>query len=141
MHLELTSLWAVLVIPVFGLATNVALPSISSQPSNASQLLDRRLASFSIEMAYLPSFTGNKSNPNTLTAEIMQRLVERTGVGPDIRPGGITMSVLYIVKRLSAAKLIARESPSDSSTFDPNSTSLVNDESTVSFVSTQITTT
>lgn len=71
---------------------NVALPSIPSQPtSNASQVLDRRLASFSIEFSYLPTFGGNKTNPNTLTGEIMKRLVERTGLGPDIRPGGITV--------------------------------------------------
>lgn len=74
-------------------ATNISLPQISTHPSNASQILDPRLASFSFELAYLPSFTGNKSNPNTLTAGLMQRLVERTGVGPDIRPGGITMFV------------------------------------------------
>lgn len=71
---------------------NVTLPSIPSHPtSNASQVLDRRLASFSIEFSYLPTFGGNKTNPNTLTGEIMKRLVERTGLGPDIRPGGITV--------------------------------------------------
>lgn len=48
----------------------------------SSQPLDSRLASFSIEFAYLAEFTGNKTNPNVLTKELMQRLVERTGVGP-----------------------------------------------------------
>ena len=69
----------------------VTLPKISSRPSNASQILDRSLASLSIEFAFLDVFGGNNSNPNILTRELMQRLVERTGVGPDIRPGGITV--------------------------------------------------
>ncbi|EJD07106.1 uncharacterized protein FOMMEDRAFT_77371 [Fomitiporia mediterranea MF3/22] len=73
----------------------LTLPAISPVPSNASELLDRWLASFSFELAYLPYFTGNRSNPNVLTQELMQRLVERTGVGPDIRPGGITVQEEY----------------------------------------------
>ncbi|CAE6425869.1 unnamed protein product [Rhizoctonia solani] len=85
-------------------AANVSLPAIpASPPSTASQILDRRLASFSIEFSYLPSFGGNKSHPNELTRNLMNRLVERTGLGPDIRPGGITV---------------------DSSVFDPNAPAL-----------------
>lgn len=77
-------------LPALG-ATPVTLPAIASTPHNASQILDRRLASLSIEFSYLPSFGGNASHPNVLTRELMQRLVERTGVGPDVRPGGISM--------------------------------------------------
>lgn len=73
-------------------------------PSNASQVLDKALASFSIEIAYMDAFAGNVTEgngtsnggglqENVLTRELMQRLVERTGVGPDIRPGGITVYV------------------------------------------------
>ena len=72
-------------------AQTLDLPPISAEPKDASQPLDPRLASFSIEFSYFTSFGGNKSAPNVLTRELMQRLVERTGVGPDIRPGGITM--------------------------------------------------
>lgn len=72
-------------------AQNLELPAISAEPKDASQPLDPRLASFSIEFSYMTAFGGNKSAPNVLTKELMQRLVERTGVGPDIRPGGITM--------------------------------------------------
>ncbi len=75
-------------------AAAVTFPDVSRSPSNASQILDRRLASFSFEFAYLPNFGGNLSSPNVLTRELMQRLEERTGVGPDIRPGGITMYAL-----------------------------------------------
>ncbi|EIM91232.1 uncharacterized protein STEHIDRAFT_48573 [Stereum hirsutum FP-91666 SS1] len=92
-------------------------------PSNASQVLDKALASFSIEIAYMDAFAGNVTEgngtsdggglqENVLTRELMQRLVERTGVGPDIRPGGITV---------------------DSSIYDANSSALVLDESTVIF--------
>ncbi|KAG9128365.1 hypothetical protein FRC07_000039 [Ceratobasidium sp. 392] len=73
-------------------ATNVSLPAIpSGPPAHASQVLDRRLASLSIEFAYLPTFAGNKTHPNRLTGEIMKRIVERTGLGPDIRSGGNTI--------------------------------------------------
>jgi len=72
--------------------STISLKGVPSQPGNdASQILDRRLASFSFELAYFPTFAGNISHPNILSRELMQRLVERTGVGPDVRPGGITV--------------------------------------------------
>lgn len=74
------SLWAVTLAA--GTPQTVTFPTVSSHPSNASQVLDPSLASFSIEFSYLTSFGGNKTNPNLLTQELMQRLVERTGVGP-----------------------------------------------------------
>ena len=86
-------LWIAVAAAASALAGDVPFPRISVQPFNASQVLDPRLASFSFELAYIDSFTGNVSNPNELTQQLMQRLVERTGVGPDIRPGGITVSV------------------------------------------------
>lgn len=98
----------------FVLSQNITLtwPLITTPPQNASQILDPRLASFSIEFAYLTVFGGNATSPNLLTKALMERLVERTGVGPvstrvvcgsrdsfnqvvtnqDVRPGGITMS-------------------------------------------------
>jgi len=72
-------------------ANIITLPQISLSLASASQILDRALASFSIEFSYLPSFGGNDTNPNELTRQLMQRLVERTGTGPDLRPGGATM--------------------------------------------------
>ena len=73
--------WFVLVL---GLAATFAsaidtvqLPRISSKPTNASQILDPRLASFSMEFSYMPTFGGNKTNPNLLTQALMQRLVEK----------------------------------------------------------------
>ncbi|KAK7691054.1 hypothetical protein QCA50_006157 [Cerrena zonata] len=89
-------------------AQTLDLPLISAEPRDASQPLDPRLASFSIEFSYLTSFGGNKSAPNVLTKELMQRLVERAGVGPDIRPGGITI---------------------DSSVFSPSAPAQILDES------------
>jgi hypothetical protein len=88
-------------IPTSALPTVKPLPSRShymtmfvSVPSDAaSQILDPRLASFSFELAYFPTFAGNLSHPNVLTTELVKRLVERTGVGPGIRPGGITVWV------------------------------------------------
>src|SRR5882762_8584229 len=72
----------------------VTLPHISS--ASASQTLDQRLVSFSIEFSYLPSFGGNDTNPNELTRQLMQRIVERTGTGPDLRSGGGTVWALQI---------------------------------------------
>ncbi|CDO69226.1 Glycoside Hydrolase Family 79 protein [Trametes cinnabarina] len=89
-------------------AAQVRLPKISTLATNASQVIDRRLASFSFELSFLPTFAGNKTHPNVLTRELMKRLEERTGVGPDVRPGGITV---------------------DSSVFDPDAPALVLDES------------
>ncbi|GJJ08933.1 hypothetical protein Clacol_003153 [Clathrus columnatus] len=86
---------------------------------DASQLLDPRLASFSFELAYFVDFAGNTTNPNMLTQELMARLVERTGVGPDVRPGGITV--------LAWPLLVFTLSNSDSSIFDQNAPALVND--------------
>ncbi|KAI0322577.1 hypothetical protein OF83DRAFT_651208 [Amylostereum chailletii] len=70
---------------------NVTVPGITSIPSGASQVLDKSLASFSIEFSYLTAFGGNDTHPNNLTRQLMERLEERTGVGPDVRPGGITI--------------------------------------------------
>ncbi|CAL1716179.1 unnamed protein product [Somion occarium] len=101
-------------------AETVVLPPISVKPSNASQVLDPRLASFSIEFSYMTSFGGNKTNPNTLTRELMQRLVERTGVGPDVRPGGITID--SSVYSSTAPALVLDESPAGGifrTTFGP----------------------
>jgi hypothetical protein len=110
-------------------AAVVHLVAPSSILDNASVILDRRLASFSIEFSFLPDFGGNKTHPNLLTKvdqdfsfvllfannaqELMQRLVERTGVGPDVRPGGITV---------------------DSSVFSPNASAVQRIETPVSIV-------
>jgi hypothetical protein len=48
-------------------ANTVLLPHISGIPSNASQVLDSRLASFSFEFSFLPTFAGNATHPNALT--------------------------------------------------------------------------
>lgn len=98
----------------------VTLPKISSRPSNASQILDRSLASLSVEFAFLDVFGGNNSNPNILTRELMQRLVERTGVGPDIRPGGITVDSSVFSE--NGPPLVLAENPSGGiyrSTYGP----------------------
>ncbi|KAI0075812.1 hypothetical protein K474DRAFT_1663809 [Panus rudis PR-1116 ss-1] len=88
----------------------LTLPQIPTHPTSASQPLDPRLASFSIEFSYMTAFGGNKTNPNMLTKELLQRLVEQTGVGPDIRPGGITIDSSIYSPNASALELI--ESPS-----------------------------
>lgn len=114
-------------------AQDVKLPRISSQPTNASQVLDPRLASFSIEFSYMPTFGGNKTHPNVLTQELMQRLVERTGVGPDIRPGGITMCVIAILLKVKIS-LLTVFSFSDSSIYQPNASALELDMSDVRLI-------
>jgi glycine cleavage system regulatory protein len=48
-------------------ANTVLLQHISGIPSNASQVLDSRLASFSFEFSFLPTFAGNTTHPNALT--------------------------------------------------------------------------
>ncbi|TFY71156.1 hypothetical protein EVG20_g1847 [Dentipellis fragilis] len=105
--------------PAFA-AQAIQSPEISSSPANASQILDRALASFSIEYGYLPSFGGNISHPNELTRRLMQRLVERTGVGPDVRPGGITIDSSQYNPDSPALTLVESSSGGIySSTFGP----------------------
>ncbi|EJD40230.1 hypothetical protein AURDEDRAFT_91104 [Auricularia subglabra TFB-10046 SS5] len=89
----------VLCLPAFVHAQSPIALDIARTPPKSARTLDRRVASFSIEFSYLPSFGGNNSAPNELTRALVDRIVERTGVGPDIRPGGITV---------------------DSSVYDPN---------------------
>jgi hypothetical protein len=48
-------------------ASVVHLSAPSGVPANASGILDRRLASLSIEFAFLPDFGGNSTHPNLLT--------------------------------------------------------------------------
>ncbi|KZV99803.1 hypothetical protein EXIGLDRAFT_723870 [Exidia glandulosa HHB12029] len=72
-------------------AQTTVTPSIPHSPPSTASKLDRRVASLSIEFSYLPSFGGNNSAPNELTRSLIQRIVDRTGVGPDLRPGGITV--------------------------------------------------
>jgi hypothetical protein len=90
-------------------AALVDLPRISSKPSNASEVLDRRLASFSIEFSYLPTFGGNLTNPNLLTKALIERLEERTGLGPDIRPGGITVDSSVFSPGAPAVQLVTSQ--------------------------------
>jgi hypothetical protein len=82
------------------------LPKISSSPTNASNIIDRRLASFSIEFSYLPTFGGNATHPNTLTRTLIDRLTERTGLGPDVRPGGITVDSSVFSPNAAAVQLV-----------------------------------
>ena len=95
---------AILLLGTVVAATNVALPPISAQPFNASQILDPALASFSIEFSYLTNFGGNLSSPNVLSQELVQRIVDRTGVAPDVRPGGISVYVFLLGGLITASK-------------------------------------
>ena len=72
-------------------AATTVKPTISKSPPKGTYGLDRRVASFSIEFAYLPQFGGNSSNPNLLTERLISQITQRTGVPPDIRPGGISV--------------------------------------------------
>jgi hypothetical protein len=79
----------------------ITLPSVpTTLPVNASHSLDRSLMSFSMEFAYLNVFGGNNSAPNELTRALIKQLESRTGVGPDVRPGGITMFAIIIKRRV-----------------------------------------
>lgn len=80
-------------------AQNITIDVPLSPPAGVSRTLDPALVSFSIELAYLDSFGGNASYPNNLTRALMANLEERTGQGPDVRPGGITMYVLLYLCR------------------------------------------
>lgn len=64
-------------------------------PKDASHFLHPSLASFSIETAFFEEFVGNTTQPNTLTAKLLNNFKARTGVPAEIRIGGITADSTY----------------------------------------------
>ncbi|EJU02041.1 hypothetical protein DACRYDRAFT_22427 [Dacryopinax primogenitus] len=60
-------------------------------PSNASLPLSPSFASFSLEFAFIPTFLGNLSSPNSLSLSLLQEITRRAGEPPSFRPGGITV--------------------------------------------------
>lgn len=71
----------------YGKALQLEIPA---SPFNASIQHSNSFASFSFEPAFWVEFFGNKSSPNALTFNLLDRIVEHGGQ-PIIRPGGITM--------------------------------------------------
>lgn len=63
---------------------------IPASAFNASVEHTNSFASFSFEPAFWVEFFGNRSSPNALTFDLLDRIVEHGGQ-PIIRPGGITM--------------------------------------------------
>jgi hypothetical protein len=72
---------SLLAVPGLAFAQNVLNPGVSNAgpPSNASQPLDTRLISFSIEPAYLDQFLGDAATPNTLVLNLFSEIANRTG--------------------------------------------------------------
>lgn len=70
-----------LIVPSLALAQTALNPGIlsSEPPANASQPLDQRLISFSIEPAYLDRFLGDADTPNTLVLDLFGEIANRTG--------------------------------------------------------------
>jgi hypothetical protein len=75
--MKLTASSVLLAFPFAGtaLASTVHLAALSDIPKNASETLDRRLASFSIEFSFLPDFGGNKTHPNLLTKVVIMAIL------------------------------------------------------------------
>jgi len=78
----------------YGKASKLDIPA---SPFNASIQHTNSFASFSFEPAFWVEFFGNKSSPNTLTFDLLDRIVEHGGQ-PIIRPGGITMDSMVGVQ-------------------------------------------
>lgn len=74
-------------------------------PSDASQVLNPALASFSIETAFFDVFFGNTSVPNNLSLNLLNHLKVRSGAAPEIRIGGITADSSYWNPRQNVALL------------------------------------
>ncbi|KAH7102030.1 hypothetical protein BKA62DRAFT_617976 [Auriculariales sp. MPI-PUGE-AT-0066] len=92
-------------------AAAVVVPTIELAPPQGTFGLERRVASLSIEYAHLPIFGGNKTHPNQLTKNLVDALVERTGVAPDVRPGGITVdSSVYDPTLTTDVQLVTSQS-------------------------------
>ncbi|KAL0580465.1 hypothetical protein V5O48_001535 [Marasmius crinis-equi] len=64
-------------------------------PLTASHDLHPALASFSVETAFFITYTGNLSQPNSLTRNLLENLKDRTGYPAEVRIGGITADSTY----------------------------------------------
>jgi len=74
-------------------------------PSDASQILNPALASFSFETAFFDAFFGNISTPNNMSLNLLNHLKVRSGAAPEIRIGGITADSSYWNPRQNVALL------------------------------------
>ena len=72
-------------------------------------------------------FGGNGTNPNELTRQLMQRIVERTSTGPDRRSGGGTVWALRILLFVVPVSYLC----SDSTVFAPDGPAVAFDLSPV----------
>lgn len=68
----------------------IAIPDVPKDSSPVS----RDLQSFSIEFAFFPDFTGNKSHPNEFSKALLGNLGKITGIFPKVRVGGTTQYAL-----------------------------------------------
>ncbi|PVH67679.1 glycoside hydrolase family 79 protein [Cadophora sp. DSE1049] len=59
--------------------------------------------SYSIELAFLPDFAGNKADPNTFSDSLLNNLKEFQGSKPNIRVGGNTQDFALFDKNLKSA--------------------------------------
>lgn len=56
-------------------------------PASAGKPLLESFITYSLELFYLPDFTGNLSTPNTFTDALLSNLAALTGLKPHIRVG------------------------------------------------------
>ncbi|KAJ7137661.1 hypothetical protein C8R44DRAFT_607044 [Mycena epipterygia] len=61
-----------------------------SPPPSTSRPLDPALTSLSFDPAFWVEFWGNATHPNEFSMQMLKNVAQRTGVYPDIRPGGVT---------------------------------------------------
>ncbi|KAJ3787024.1 glycoside hydrolase family 79 protein [Lentinula aff. detonsa] len=82
----------ILALGASALASDLSLtaPGPPSLPDTASHALHPSLASFSFETAFFISYVGNKTNPNSLTRNLLQNIKDRVGIPAEVRIGGIT---------------------------------------------------
>lgn len=99
------NLLALLLLPLSAAAL-ISLPSLPL-PSNASQLLDPYLISFSFETAYIQDFLGNTSHPNELVLNLLGEIENRTGgIAVRFDPCAPSMSCCCARSVLSRADLL-----------------------------------
>ncbi|KAJ3544655.1 hypothetical protein NM208_g2936 [Fusarium decemcellulare] len=82
-------------VPI-NITANVPITIPSSLPPFA-KLLDRSLASFSLEFQFWPTYAGNATGqPNYYVNQLLSNLGERTGQTPAIRVGGTSENTAYV---------------------------------------------
>lgn len=111
---------AALSLTSFAVAQTVQHAPPSAPAVGVSQIISPSFAGFGIEPSNLFSFTGGAEGPNELTTNLLQNLVDYTGVPPHIRLGGNTQDYFKWDESMDEWYWLNNPDPTGSGAFAPD---------------------